>query len=524
MKEESEDKGNDSDQFNDENNLNQDNNFELVKPGQINNFTNILKKLVKYDRDLFDIFSKVKIRNNSDDMQQMLGNFTSLLNEKNDSDSKGKEHDQSNAPKIAEKNTSTVEEKIDYIMGDYEKSSAFADMRMSGDTGCSFSLIFALVSEIAKGENNFECELGTALVFESMREKELMKTKEKLTPEREKKIGDIVLNFYVSISNLFAFESKQNILCVINQSNKEEVLFQLRERVQNYKTAKENLKKLLNDALAQIKKVLGIPNENNKDNLNLNFDIKKDKDEQFAIKRASWGYMGSFLKNILLDLTLINPIRKIFFLNKIKGQIQSLKTEQIQSLKTKIANKVKQSKEEQQSTEELNQLKQEGLLGLVEDISKTPVKIIEETFSNVLERISKKNNPWLLILDVVVCTSLILFVCSLIFAWGTILNYIFLAALLASIVYKGIKKYRQERRKDLATKASQYLNKPPQNFIYYVFDHIQQNMNTRKQEVLLHINSQIEQFENNIRETEQIGNNIGNEEKPENEIEEEEIK
>lgn len=477
--------------------------YGLLQNGKAKNLANALKQLVKYDRDLFDIFSKVKIPNKPDDMQQISGNFTSLLNEENDGDLEVKEPDQSNAPKIVKKNTSTVEEKIDYIMGNYEKNSVLADAQMCSDTGYSFRLIFALVSEIAKGENNFECELGTVSVFRSM------KTKEKLTPEHREKIKKISLSFADSVIGLFAFE-KNRIFCFVLTS--QEVLAQLRERVQNYETAKKDLEKLFDDTLAQIKKVLGIPNESNKDNLNLNLDIKKDKDKQFAIRRTFWGYMGSFLKNILLDLTLINPIRKIFFLNKIKGQIQSLKTEFEKTIK--------------QPTEEVNQSKPKDLVELEEGIGEgeQSTEIIEKTFNNVLERISKKNKLWSLILDAVATiTPSVLFACSLIFAWGSILNYIFLAALLASIVYKGIKQYRQERRKYLATKASQYLNKPPQNFIYDLFDQIQQFMNMQKQSVLSLINLQIEQLENHIRQIEQK-NNIDNEKKPKEEIKKEKTK
>ncbi len=486
----------------------QDNNnymcsYGLLKNGEARNLANALKQLVKYDRDLFEIFSKIKINNNPDYIQQMqiLSNFISQLDKGNGGDLKVEELDQSNAPKIVKKNTSKVEEKIDYIIGNYEGNPAFADMQMYSDTGYWFNSIFDLVSEIAKGENNFECELGTFLVFGLMKTKE----KEKLMSEQDDKIKKITLDFVNSASDLFAFESKQ--------SDKKEVLAQLQEKVQNYETARENLEKLFNGTLTQIKEVLGIPNENNKDNSNLNLDIKKDKDEQFAIRRTFWGYMGSFLKNILLDLTLVNPIRKIFFLNKIKGQIQSLKTE--------MENKI------EQLTEELDELKQEDLLKLKlkEGIGEPVTKIMEKMFkmlNNVLERISKKNKLWSLILDAVATiTPSVLFACSLIFAWSSILNYIFLATLLASIVYKGIKQYRQERRKYLATKASQYLNKPPQNSIYDVFDRIQQNINMLKQNVLSKINCQTKRLENDIRQIEQIGNNIDNEEKPEEEIKEE---
>ena len=272
MLEQSKDRSNNlnPDEFNDENNLNPDNNFGLVKLEQIKNFTNILKKLVKYDRDLFDIFSKVKRYNNPDDMQQISGNFTSLLDDENDGDLGSNKSNQSNAPKeIVKKNTSTVEEKIDYIMGNYKKDPRSAEYQMSSYTGYSFDLIFALVSEIAKGENNFECELVTASVFESM------ETKGQLTPEQAEKLDVIFSNFAVSASNLFAFESKQNIPFVFDQLNKKEVLSQLREKVQNYKTAKEKLEKMFDNTLVQIKGVLGIPNENNKDNLNLNLNIKK---------------------------------------------------------------------------------------------------------------------------------------------------------------------------------------------------------------------------------------------------------
>ena len=68
------------------------------------------------------------------------------------------------------------------------------------------------------------------------------------------------------------------------------------------------------------------------------------------------------------------------------------------------------------------------------------------------------------ILNAIVCTLPVLLVCSLIFAWGPVFSYVFLFASSALLIYKSVKRYRQERRKYFAAKAIQYF-KPESKYI-----------------------------------------------------------
>ena len=86
-------------------------------------------------------------------------------------------------------------------------------------------------------------------------------------------------------------------------------------------------------------------------------------------------------------------------------------------------------------------------------------KQIDEAARKIFKQISNKKISS--ILNAIVCTPSVLLVCSLIFAWGPVFSYVFLFASSALLIYKSVKRYRQERRKYFAAKAIQYFK--PEN-------------------------------------------------------------
>ncbi len=486
MKESSSDDGNEkSKKINDSlNDINMTNyqKVELSKEGESQNIASALKQLVKYDRDLFEIFNKIEIKKGHSSQSNENNSFTDKNNDCEDI----KDNDNVTQNNFAQggnlnlksgsKIVPTVEEKIDYIVGLYENNPDLASQEMSYSVGYAIEFIFCVLSEIAKGEDDFGGELAKVLLFCAQQIEEM----------RAIGLGD---NFMKILEN---YNSKMNEMkeLLINSSNnnhssfhsvnlcdklaRDNALLQLQEEIKNLGNIKQKLENLYKNTIQDIKKIFGV------------------KDEQFAItNRTFLGYIASFLKNIFLDLTFIYPVYKIFLFVSRFNNLETKETATVGGVP---------------DTDEEKLMLQKN----VADIQLMYQLMYQIMYCNKLEQILKKNNIWLLILNAIICCApTILLILSLSFAWGIILDCIFIIALLALILYKSVERYRQERRKYFATQASQFLQIPQNLELKLVERHLSLHkakriLSNKKNNIIVYIDKCISQSEDEIKKFEQI--------------------
>ena len=386
-----------------------DNGWGLVQNEKIDDLTRTLKQLVKYDGNLFEIFSKIQIK---EDQPNQLGINNNVMIGNNITSDENKLN-LSGKPNIVKQHTPTVEEKIDYIMDLYKKNPFEANYQMFNDTGDLLNFIF--VSLYGKKDNvGYEFE----------------KFKNMCTPS-DSNIGDLLKEKEKLNSN----NEKDSDIGIIGQPD-----YMIKKLDESFNQIKE--------AYASIN--LESINLKNEDSSNLSSKTATDKNKSF------WRYACSFLKNIFLDLTLIYPVCEIFLsisnLNNIEMQTKQLKqqveqlmkeVEQIRELQISIYVMMLDDQTKQQIKQQIEQQKRQ----------------IDEAARKIFKQISNKKISS--ILNAIVCTPSVLLVCSLIFAWGPVFSYVFLFASSALLIYKSVKRYRQERRKYFAAKAIQYFK--PEN-------------------------------------------------------------
>ena len=413
-----------------------DNGWGLVQNEKIDDLTRTLKQLVKYDGNLFEIFSKIQIKK---DHPNQLGINNNVMIENNIISDENK-LDLSGKPNIVKQHTPTVEEKIDYIMDLYKKNPFEANYQMFYDTGDLLNFIFVSLSE-EKDNIGYE--------FEKFKNKYTPYAQQQENPfseEQDKEMEDI---------NGKLEDGLHRKLLDVNSDlskNIHNAEIDIEKRIDSLKTLFNNgATTQVNESFEKMKKVLASTDLKNEDSSNLSSKTATDKNKSF------WRYACSFLKNIFLDLTLIYPVCEIFLsisnLNNIEMQTKQLN----QQVEQQVEQLRELNMQSQISTRWMilgDQIKQQ----MKQQIEQQKRRI-DEAARKIFKQISNKKISS--ILNAIVCTPSVLLVCSLIFAWGPVFSYVFLFASSALLIYKSVKRYRQERRKYFAAKAIQYFK--PEN-------------------------------------------------------------
>ena len=345
----------------------------------------------------------------------------------------------SGKPNIVKQHTPTVEEKIDYIMDLYKKNPFEANYQMFNGTGDLLNFIFVSLSE-EKDNIGYEFEKFKNKSTHYAQQQENLFSEEQCI-EIGGIFNELEHGLCLKLSNMYSDLSKDIHSAEID----------IEKRIDSLKALfNDDAPTQVNESFEKMKKVLASTDLKNEDSSNLSSKTATDKNKSF------WRYACSFLKNIFLDLTLIYPVCEIFLsisnLNNIEMQTKQLKqqveqlmkeVEQLRELQISIYRMILGDQMEQQMKQQIEQQKRQ----------------IDEAARKIFKQISNKKISS--ILNAIVCTLPVLLVCSLIFAWGPVFSYVFLFASSALLIYKSVKRYRQERRKYFAAKAIQYFK--PEN-------------------------------------------------------------